>query len=129
MKIAVIGTGYVGLVSGTCFAEIGNEVICMDIDEKKISALKQGKIPIYEPGLQELVLRNLKLKRLFFTTNIKEAVENSLVIFSAVGTPPDKDHRADLKYVKQVARNVGKYMNDYKINQLFQLAQGRYVER
>ncbi|MBU0981394.1 UDP-glucose/GDP-mannose dehydrogenase family protein [Patescibacteria group bacterium] len=115
MKIAVIGTGYVGLVTGTCFAELGNDVLCVDIDEAKIQNLKNGIIPIYEPGLSELVLRNQKENRLNFTTDIKAAIEWSEVIFSAVGTPPDKDHRADLSAVKAVAKSVGLYLNGYKV--------------
>ncbi len=115
MKIAVIGTGYVGLVTGTCLAELGNNVTCVDIDDKKIANLKKGIIPIYEPGLEELVLRNHKEGRLDFTTNAKSAIEKSEVIFSAVGTPPDEDHRADLTAVMKVAETVGKYLNGYKV--------------
>lgn len=115
MKITVIGTGYVGLVTGTCFAELGNEVFCLDIDQNKIDNLKNGKIPIYEPGLEELVLRNQKEGRLHFSTDIKAGIEVAEIIFSAVGTPPDKDHRADLSAVKAVAKNVGQYLNGYKV--------------
>lgn len=115
MDIAVIGTGYVGLVTGTCLAELGNNVVCVDIDEKKVEDLKKGKIPIYEPGLEELVLRNHKEGRLNFTTDSKKAIQDSTVVFSAVGTPPDKDHRADLSAVMKVAETVGKYLNGYKV--------------
>ena len=115
MKITVIGTGYVGLVTGTCFAETGFEVMCIDVDEDKIKKLKKGIIPIYEPGLQELVKRNMKENRLSFSTDIKEGILFGSVIFSAVGTPPDKDHRADLQYVKQVARSFGEHTNNYKV--------------
>lgn len=110
-----MGTGYVGLVTGTCFAELGNDVQCVDIDDKKIQKLKEGHIPIYEPGLEELVLRNQKEERLSFTTNAKEAIEWADVIFSAVGTPPDKDHRADLSAVRAVAKTVGQNLNGYKV--------------
>jgi UDPglucose 6-dehydrogenase len=115
MKVTIIGTGYVGLVSGTCFAELGNEVLCVDIDEKKIQGLKNGEIPIYEPGLTELVLRNQREGRLHFTTDIKEAVDFAEVIFSAVGTPPDKDHKADLSAVKAVARSFGQNVSKYTV--------------
>lgn len=113
MKIAIVGSGYVGLVTGTCFAEVGIEVTCVDIDQKKIENLKKGIIPIYEPGLDEMVHRNMKKERLRFTTKIEEALKNCEVLFSAVGTPPDEDGSADLKYVLDVARDCGKYMNDY----------------
>ncbi|MBF0273894.1 MAG: UDP-glucose/GDP-mannose dehydrogenase family protein [Nitrospinae bacterium] len=115
MRICVIGTGYVGLVSGTCFAEMGNNVYCVDIDSNKIEGLKKGILPIYEPGLEELVKRNVKEKRLNFTTNLKEAVENSLFCFIAVGTPLDKDGSADLQHVKTVAKDIGESINDYKV--------------
>jgi len=114
LKIAVIGTGYVGLVSGTCFAESGNNVICVDIDEKKVEKLTKGEIVIYEPGLEVLFERNLKEKRLFFTTDIKYAVENSELIFLALPTPPGDDGSADLSYVLGVAENIGKILNDKK---------------
>jgi UDPglucose 6-dehydrogenase len=113
MKIAIVGSGYVGLVTGTCFAEVGIEVTCVDIDEKKIENLKNGIIPIYEPGLEEMVHRNMKKERLRFTTSLKEALEECEVIFSAVGTPPDEDGSADLQYVISVARECGRYMKDY----------------
>jgi len=113
MKVAIVGSGYVGLVTGTCFAEVGIDVVCVDIDKQKIDNLKNGIIPIYEPGLEEMVHRNTKKDRLKFTTNISEALEDCEVIFSAVGTPPDEDGSADLQYVLSVARDCGKYMNDY----------------
>ncbi|HEY6011174.1 MAG TPA: UDP-glucose/GDP-mannose dehydrogenase family protein [Nitrospirota bacterium] len=115
MKISVIGTGYVGLVTGTCFAESGNDVICMDIDAKKIEMLNAGIVPIYEPGLEELVKRNMANDRLFFTTDMSRAVKESKVIFIAVGTPPGEDGSADLKYVLGAAREIGKHMNGYKV--------------
>ncbi|HEK24772.1 MAG TPA: UDP-glucose/GDP-mannose dehydrogenase family protein, partial [Hydrogenobaculum sp.] len=114
MKLSIVGTGYVGLVTGTCFAEMGNEVYCVDIDKDKIEKLKQGVIPIYEPGLEELVKRNTSQGRLFFTTDIKYAVENTDIIFIAVGTPMGEDGSADLKHVLSVARDIGKYMNRHK---------------
>ena len=115
MKITVIGTGYVGLVSGTCMAEVGNEVLCLDIDPAKIKILEDGGIPIHEPGLLEMVRRNVAAGRLKFTTNIKEAVEFGDVQFIAVGTPPDEDGSADLQYVVAAARNIGKHMTHYKV--------------
>jgi UDPglucose 6-dehydrogenase len=115
MKLAVVGTGYVGLVSGTCFAEMGNDVICVDNDKTKIEMLNNNQIPIYEPGLELLVDRNVKENRLSFTTNIKEAVEKSLVCFIAVGTPPDEDGSADLQYVLAVAREIAEHMDGYRI--------------
>mgnify|MGYP001406824923 CR=1 FL=1 len=115
MKIAVIGTGYVGLVSGTCFAETGIQVTCVDIDEKKIERLKNGDVPIYEPGLSRLVRKNLDKKSLAFTTDIKEGIQGSEAVFIAVGTPPDEDGSADLKYVLNVAREIGRTMEDYLV--------------
>ena len=115
MKIAVVGTGYVGLVAGTCFAESGNTVVCVDVDENKINRLLAGQIPIYEPGLEEMVKKNVEEERLSFTTDIDTAVKDSLVVFIAVGTPPDEDGSADLKHVLAAARSVGKSMNGYKI--------------
>lgn len=111
----MIGTGYVGLVSGTCFAESGNDVVCVDKDEKKIDDLKKGIIPIYEPGLEGLVKRNVEEERLFFTTSLEEAVEKSLLLFIAVGTPPGEDGSADLQHVLAVARGIGRCMKEYKI--------------
>ncbi len=113
MKIAIVGTGYVGLVSGTCFAEMGVDVICVDIDSQKIENLKKGIIPIYEPGLEDMVHRNVKANRLHFTTQLSEVLPSVNVVFSAVGTPPDEDGSADLKYVLEVARTVGRNMNQY----------------
>ncbi|MCF8366040.1 MAG: UDP-glucose/GDP-mannose dehydrogenase family protein [Bacteroidales bacterium] len=113
MKITIVGTGYVGLVTGTCFSEVGIDVTCVDIDEKKIENLKKGIIPIFEPGLEPMVLRNVEKGRLHFSTNLASILDGTDVIFSAVGTPPDEDGSADLKYVLDVAREVGKNMNDY----------------
>ncbi|HLE41934.1 MAG TPA: UDP-glucose/GDP-mannose dehydrogenase family protein, partial [Nitrospirota bacterium] len=115
MKISVIGTGYVGLVTGTCLAESGNDVICMDIDERKIGMLNSGAVPLYEPGLEELIKRNISSGRLLFTTDIVSAVRNSDFIFIAVGTPPGENGSADLKYVLGVARKIGASLNGYKI--------------
>lgn len=115
MNIGVIGTGYVGLVAGACFAESGNEVICCDIDEAKIERLNRGEIPIYEPGLEDLISRNVESDRLTFTTDIAGAVQSSEVIFIAVGTPQDTDGSADLRFVLGVAENIGKNMNGPKI--------------
>ncbi len=115
MRITIVGTGYVGLVAGTCFADTGNEVICVDIDKTKVDALNNGEVPIYEPGLKDMVARNMKEDRLFFTTDTKYAVEKAEVIFIAVGTPPDEDGSADLKHVLAVARDIGKYMNGFKV--------------
>jgi UDPglucose 6-dehydrogenase len=113
MKIAIVGTGYVGLVSGTCFAEMGVDVTCVDIDSKKIENLIQGVIPIYEPGLEDMVLRNIKADRLHFTTSLTDILNDVQVIFSAVGTPPDADGSADLKFVLEVARTIGQNMQQY----------------
>jgi len=113
MKIAIVGTGYVGLVSGTCFAEMGVDVTCIDIDATKIDNLNTGIIPIYEPGLEDMVLRNMKAERLHFSTKLTEILDNVQVVFSAVGTPPDADGSADLKYVLDVARTVGQNMKQY----------------
>jgi len=115
MKIAVIGTGYVGLVSGTCFAETGNQVICVDIDENKVSRLRNGEVPIYEPQLDVLFERNVRQGRLSFTTSLKEAVDQSDIIFLALPTPPGEDGSADLSYVLGVARELGEIMTDYKV--------------
>ena len=113
MKITIIGTGYVGLVSGTCFAEMGADVVCVDIDKAKIDALREGIIPIYEPGLDELVVKNIASGRLSFTTLIEEALPGCEIVFSAVGTPPAEDGSADLSYVLEAARSVGRNMSDY----------------
>ena len=113
MKIAIVGTGYVGLVSGTCFAETGDDVTCVDVNHKKIEGLKNGIIPNYEPGLEEMVIRNIKENRLNFTTSLESCLDDVEVVFSAVGTPPDEDGSADLKYVLEVARTIGKHMNKY----------------
>lgn len=113
MRIAVVGTGYVGLVSGTCLAETGITVTCVDVDATKIQKLNQGGIPIYEPGLAELVARNRANERLFFTTSLQEALVDADVVFIAVGTPPDEDGSADLRYVLGVAREIGELINDY----------------
>ena len=115
MKIAIVGTGYVGLVSGTCFAEIGVDVTCVDTNSEKIESLQKGVIPIYENGLEEMVLRNMKAKRLKFTTSLESCLDDVEVIFSAVGTPPDEDGSADLKYVLEVARTIGRNMKQYKL--------------
>lgn len=115
MDIAVIGTGYVGLVTGAGLADFGNDVICVDIDQKKIDALKQGKIPIYEPGLDKIVSRNVSDGRLQFSTDLPEAIRSSRAIFIAVGTPPKPDGSADLRYVEEVARTIARYMNGPKL--------------
>lgn len=115
MKLCVIGTGYVGLVAGTCLAEMGNTVICVDKDEQKLKLLEKGIIPIYEPGLETLILENLKENRLSFSSNIDDAVKNSDVCFIAVGTPPKKDGSADLSAVFDVAESIAKSMNNYKV--------------
>ena len=115
MNIAIVGTGYVGLVTGACFADTGVNVTCVDVDEKKIAELKQGKMPIYEPGLDELVTKNYAAGRLHFTTSLEEVLNEQDIIFSAVGTPPDEDGSADLKYVLQVARTIGRNLNKYVV--------------
>ncbi|MEI2823992.1 MAG: 3-hydroxyacyl-CoA dehydrogenase NAD-binding domain-containing protein [Chitinophagaceae bacterium] len=117
MKIAVIGTGYVGLVTGTCFAETGNEVICVDINKSKVERLSKGEITIYEPGLEKLFLRNLKEERLRFTTNLSEAVKDALLVLLALPTPPGEDGSADLSYILGVAAELGKLIKpgDYKV--------------
>ncbi len=115
MKIAVIGTGYVGLVTGTCFAETGNHVICVDIDEKKVNKLQNGKITIYEPGLEVLFERNIRQKRLSFTTNLKEGIKDAEVIFLALPTPPGEDGSADLKYILKVADDLGSILENYAV--------------
>jgi len=115
MKIVIVGSGYVGLVTGACFSEVGINVVCVDIDNNKIDNLNKGIIPIYEPGLEAMITRNMQKGRLSFTTNIAEAVKQSEVVFISVGTPPDEDGSADLKHVVAVARDCGKYMDDYKL--------------
>ncbi len=115
MKISVVGTGYVGLVTGTCFAETGIDVTCVDVDVTKIENLKKGILPIYEPGLDTILERNVKKDRLHFTTDIEESLKDCEVVFIAVGTPPDEDGSADLKHVLAVARDIGKYMNNYLV--------------
>jgi UDPglucose 6-dehydrogenase len=115
MKIAVVGTGYVGLVTGTCLAETGNHVCCVDIDERKVNKLNNGQITIYEPGLEKLFERNLKEERLTFTTNLKKGIEEAEIIFLALPTPPGEDGSADLKYILGVAEHIGKIITDYKI--------------
>ena len=115
MKITVIGTGYVGLVSGACMAEVGNDVLCLDLDAQKIQILKDGGIPIHEPGLLEMVKRNVAAGRLHFTTDVERAAHHGTIQFIAVGTPPDEDGSADLKYVLAAARTIGRLMTDYKV--------------
>ena len=115
MKITVIGTGYVGLVSGACLAEVGNDVLCLDLDLEKIRVLEAGGIPIYEPGLQDMVQRNVAAGRLHFTTDVARAVRHGTIQFIAVGTPPDEDGSADMQYVLTAARSIGRLMTDYKV--------------
>jgi UDPglucose 6-dehydrogenase len=115
MKVTVVGTGYVGLVTGACLSEMGNHVVCLDIDERKIKMLKEGGIPIHEPGLDQVVKRNVAAGRLQFTTNIEEAVAHGTIQFIGVGTPPDEDGSADLQYVLAAATNIGRHMTDYKV--------------
>jgi len=115
MKTIIVGTGYVGLVTGTCFAEVGIDVTCIDVDKEKITNLKKGISPIWEPGLDDMIERNYNKGRLHFSTDLATCIDDAPVIFSAVGTPPDEDGSADLQYVIEVARTVGKYMNDYKL--------------
>lgn len=115
MKVTVVGTGYVGLVSGACLADLGNDVVCLDVDANKIQVLQEGGTPIYEPGLPDLVRRNVAAGRLHFTTDVEKAVHHGTIQFIAVGTPPDEDGSADLQYVVAAARNIGRYMTDYKV--------------
>jgi UDPglucose 6-dehydrogenase len=115
MKITVIGAGYVGLVTGTCLSEVGNDVMCFDTDANKVAALQNGEIPIYEPGLQDMVQRNVKAGRLHFTDNMEAAARFGTIQFIAVGTPPGEDGSADVQYVMEAARNIGRHMNDYKV--------------
>lgn len=115
MKIAIVGTGYVGLVTGTCLSDVGFDVTCVDIDTNKIAQLQAGNSPIYEPGLEDRIQRNMANGRLHFTSSLKSVIDDVTVVFSAVGTPPDEDGSADLQYVLEVAREVGESMNDYKL--------------
>jgi UDPglucose 6-dehydrogenase len=115
MKIAVFGSGYVGLVTGGCFADAGNQVVCVDVDEAKVASLQAGNVPIFEPGLGAVLARNIKSQRISFTTDAQQAVEFAEMIFIAVGTPPDEDGSADLRYVLAVARTIGEHMNGYKV--------------
>ncbi len=115
MKVTIIGTGYVGLVTGACLAEMGNHVVCLDLDAKKIQVLNDGGIPIYEPGLKEIVQRNVSAGRLQFTTDVERAINHGTMQFIGVGTPPDEDGSADLQYVLAAARSIGRYMTDYKV--------------
>ena len=115
MKITIIGSGYVGLVTGACLAEVGNQVVCLDVDASKIAILNDGGIPIHEPGLLEMVARNKKAGRISFTTDVKRAVEHGEVQFIAVGTPPDEDGSADLQYVIAAARSIGQHMTAFKV--------------
>ncbi|TAL97303.1 MAG: UDP-glucose/GDP-mannose dehydrogenase family protein, partial [Paraburkholderia sp.] len=115
MNLTIIGTGYVGLVTGACLADIGNDVFCLDLDQRKIDVLNGGGVPIHEPGLQEVIARNRKAGRLKFSTDIEAAVAHGDVQFIAVGTPSDEDGSADLQYVLTAARNIGRHMNGFKV--------------
>lgn len=115
MKLTVVGTGYVGLVTGACFAEMGNDVLCIDVDQRKIEGLRRGEVPIFEPGLQEIVARNVAAERLHFSTDIKEGVRFGTIQFIAVGTPPGEDGSADMQHVLAAANSIGRYMTDYKL--------------
>ncbi|MGH7462022.1 MAG: UDP-glucose 6-dehydrogenase, partial [Longimicrobiales bacterium] len=115
MRLTIFGSGYVGLVSGACFAEVGNHVLCVDVDERKIERLKRGESLIYEPGLEELLKKNLSAGRLQFTTSAEEGVRHGLFQFIAVGTPPDEDGGADLKHVLEVADGIARHMTEYRI--------------
>ena len=115
MKIAVVGTGYVGLVTGTCLADTGNQVICVDINEKKVEMMKNGQVPIYEPGLEQLFNRNINQNRLHFTTNLAEAIAEAKIIFLALPTPPGGDGAADLSYVLGAAKDIAKLLKEYKV--------------
>src|SRR5687768_9927830 len=115
MKIAIIGTGYVGLVAGTCFADSGNDVVCVDIDAKKIQQLQAGQVPIYEPGLEEMIKKNVREKRLSFSTDLKASVAPCQVVFIAVGTPQGESGDADLKYVLEAAKQVGQALTHYTV--------------
>ena len=115
MRVAIFGSGYVGLVTGACLADAGNEVLCVDVDSAKIERLRAGEVPIHEPGLEELIRRNQDQGRIRFTTDAKEAVEHGLFQIIAVGTPPDEDGSADLRYVLAVARTIGEHIGEYKV--------------
>src|SRR3569832_1166289 len=115
MRVTIFGSGYVGLVTGACLADAGNDVLCVDVDVKKIEGLKQGIIPIHEPGLDSLIKSIVEVERLKFTTSAKEGVDHGLFQLIAVGTPPDEDGSADLKYVLAVARSIGEHMTEYKV--------------
>ena len=115
MKVTIVGTGYVGLVTGACLAEIGNDVFCVDVDPRKIEILNNGGVPIHEPGLQEMLKRTRAAGRIQFSTDVKASVEHGDIQFIAVGTPPDEDGSADLQYVLAAARNIGKYSNGFKV--------------
>jgi len=115
MKIAIVGSGYVGLVTGACFAEVGHEVVCIDNDDRKIKALRSGRIPIYEPGLEQLVQRNVSAHRLSFTGSIEEGVDSSPVIFIAVPTPPQADGSVDMTYIERVAREIASVLKEYRV--------------
>src|SRR5271170_3047443 len=115
MRITIFGSGYVGLVTGACLADAGNQVVCVDVDERKIAMLMQGELPIHEPGLDAVVKRNFDAGRLRFTTSAKEGVQHGLFQLIAVGTPPDEDGSADLRYVLAVARSIGEHMTEYKV--------------
>ena len=115
MRIAIVGTGYVGLVSGACFAELGIDVICVDVNEQKINSLQHGIVPIYEPNLDALVTRNVQARRLHFTTDLVSVLDDVEIVFSAVGTPPDEDGSADLRYVLEVAKTIGQHINHYVV--------------
>ena len=115
MKLTIVGTGYVGLVTGACFAEMGNDVLCVDLDAKKIERLREGELPIFEPGLKEIVLRNVAEGRLHFTTDVREGVRFGTMQFIAVGTPPGEDGSADMQHVLAAARAIGRHMSDHKV--------------
>ena len=115
MKITMIGTGYVGLVTGTCLAEVGNDVLCLDVDARKIAMLEEGRVPIHEPGLEPMIHRNVAAGRLRFTTDVDAAVGHAAVQFIAVGTPPDEDGGADMQYVLQAARSIGRRMTQWTL--------------
>ena len=119
MNITIIGTGYVGLVTGACLADLGNNVFCLDVDQTKIDLLNNGGVPIYEPGLKEVIERNVEAGRLTFSTDVAASVAHGSIQFIAVGTPPDEDGSADLQYVLAAARNIGRHMTDFKVCLLY----------